>query len=101
MDHTMREELFLNSSQFRRSNERKRYDTEVVFSHSESIYRGTMKDISLGGAHIRTPSVRQLSTGDIVTVSIPFTSGHKNLKRKGRVVWMNDEGFAIEFIGQI
>ena len=95
----MRKELILNGNEFRRTNERKKYDTEIVFSHSGSIYRGTIKDISLGGAHIKTYSVNQFYKDDIVTVSIPFTSGHKNIKRKGRIVWLNDDGFAIEFVG--
>jgi len=94
----MREELNLYSSDFRRTAERKRYDSEVVFSHAGSIYRGTIRDISLGGAHIKTYNVNQFDEGDIVTVSIPFTSGHKNIKRRGRIVWLNNEGFAIEFI---
>ena len=96
----MREELLINGSEFRRANERKRYDTEVVFSHSGSIYRGTIRDISLGGAHIKTYNVNQFDKGDIVTVSIPFTSGHKNIKRRGRIIWLNNDGFAIEFISR-
>ena len=37
------------------------------------------------------------STGDVVIISIPFTDGRKSIKRKGRVLWNNNEGFALEF----
>ena len=94
----MRIERFLNDHDFKRSSERKRYDKEIVFSHSNNIYRGVIKDISLGGAHIKTPSVNHLYRGDTLTVSIPFTTGIKNVKLKGRIIWINNEGFSIEFV---
>ena len=94
----MKEDYQLQGYDFRRANERKIYDTEVIFSHSDTIYRGVVKNISLGGAHIETVSVNQFSTGEMVTVSIPYPSGKRNIKRKGRIVWSNDSGFAIEFI---
>ena len=94
----MRKELAPIGHEFRRSNERKRYGKDIVFSHSSNIYRGTIKDISLGGAHIETPSINHLYQGDLVTVSIPFSGDQKNLKRKGRIIWLNNRGFSIEFV---
>ena len=82
---------------FKRIHERKIYTKEVVFSHKNKVYAGQIKNISLGGAYIATVSVNQFSTGDIVTLSIPFTTGRKHVKRKGRVQWTNEEGIAIEF----
>ena len=78
--------------------ERKRYEPEVTFAHSKRLYRGMMKNISLGGAYIETPWVNQLSKNDIVIVNIPFTHKQSVVKRKGRVKWQNNVGFAIEFI---
>jgi Tfp pilus assembly protein PilZ len=83
---------------FKRIHERKIYAKEVVFSHKNKAYGGQIKNISLGGAFIATNSVNQFSEGDIVTLSIPFTTGQKHVKRKGRIQWMNDEGIAIEFL---
>jgi hypothetical protein len=94
----MKEEFALNRREFRRVNERKRYDAEVVFSHSGRIFKGIVKDISLGGAQIKTYSARQFDKGDIITVILPFTSGHSNIKRRGRIVWLNTDGFGIEFV---
>ena len=82
---------------FKRFHERKIYTKEVAFSHNNKAYAGYIKNISLGGAYIATRSVNQFSTGDTITLSIPFSTGQKHVKRKGRIQWMNDEGFAIEF----
>jgi hypothetical protein len=81
-----------------RTNQRKEYGADIIFAHNERSYYGTLKDLSLGGAFIKTGSVNQFGRGDLITVSIPFTSGEKHLKRNGRIKWKNDEGFAIEFI---
>lgn len=94
----MKEGYALNGNEFRRANARKSYGKEVIFSHIRTIYRGVIKNISLGGARIETGSVNQFGKGEMVTVSIPFSSGNKNIKRKGRIVWLNDTGFAIEFV---
>ena len=82
---------------FKRIHERKSYMKEVMFSHKDKAYAGYIKNISLGGAYIVTRSVNQFSTGDTITLSIPFTTGRKHVKRKGRIQWTNDEGIAIEF----
>jgi len=83
---------------FKRIHERKSYATEVIFSHNEKAYAGSVKNISLGGAFVATSSVNQFSSGDVITLSIPYTTGQKHVKRKGRIQWLNNEGFAIEFI---
>ena len=69
----------------------------MVFSLKEKAYAGTLKDISMGGAFVMTLSVNQVDRGDVVVISIPFTDGRKSIKRKGRVLWTNNEGFALEF----
>ena len=83
---------------FKRIHERKNYTVDIVFSHKKNAYSGSIKNISLGGAFIATSSVNQFSSGDIITLSIPFTTGKKHVKRKGRIQWLNNAGFAIEFI---
>ena len=88
----------VESYDHRRFHERKKYATEIVFHHASRLYAGSLKDISLGGAYIETYCVNQFSRDDIVTVSIPFASGKSNVKRRGRIRWMNNAGFAVEFI---
>lgn len=81
-----------------RNFERKRYGVDIMFSHKNKGYRGRLKDVSLGGAFIISNNVNQFDEGELITVSIPFTSGNKHVKRRGRIKWMNNEGFAIEFL---
>jgi hypothetical protein len=88
----------MGSGEFKRRYERKNYNTDIVFSLSGKAFAGMLKDISVGGAFVKTLSVNQVSTGDVIVVSIPFTSGNKNIKRRARVKWTNEEGFAAEFL---
>ena len=87
----------MGTGEFRRRYERKFYNSDVVFSLKGKAYAGTLKDISMGGAFIMALSVNQVYPGDVVTISIPFTSGKKSIKRRGRVLWTSGEGFAVEF----
>ena len=87
-----------NNCDYRRIHERKDYDPHIVFAHGNQLYSGNLKNISLGGAFIITSCVNQFSKKDIVTVSIPFAAGKKNIKRRGAIKWINNEGFAVEFI---
>ncbi len=85
------------SSEFRRRYERKNYTSDVVFSLKGKAFAGTLKDISIGGAFVITLSVNQVQKGDVVTISIPFTNGKKNIKRQAGVLWTSGDGFAVEF----
>jgi hypothetical protein len=87
----------MGTGEFRRRYERKNYNSEVIFSLQGKAYAGTLKDISIGGAFVATLSVNQVYKGDVITISIPFTDGRKNIKRRARVLWTSGEGFAIEF----
>lgn len=83
---------------FRRKHERKEYGTNIVFAIKDHAYSGILKNISVGGAFIATASVNQLSIGQVVTISIPFTDGRKHVRRRARIEWQNNEGFAVEFL---
>jgi hypothetical protein len=82
----------------RRRHDRKDYGTSIVFAHKDRAYSGILKNISVGGAFIVTASVNQVSAGEVVTINIPFTDGRKHIRRKARIKWGNNEGFAVEFI---
>lgn len=82
----------------RRRHERKDYGTNIVFASKDRGYSGILKNISIGGAFIVTSSVNQFSPGDVITINIPFTDGRKHIRRKARIKWGNDEGFAVEFL---
>ena len=61
------------------------------------MYRGIMRNISLGGAFIETQWVNQFHADDVVVVNIPFAKKKSNIKRKGVVRWQNNIGFAVQF----
>lgn len=88
----------ISDDQYRRFHERKKYPIEIVFHHTNRLYAGSIKDISLGGAYIETYCANQFSFKDIVTLSIPFSSGKKNVRRRGSIKWLNNAGFGVEFI---
>lgn len=94
----MKMESPASSCDYRRIHERKDYNPHIVFAHRNQLYSGSLKNISLGGAFIETACVNQFSKKDIVTVSIPFSADKKNIKRRGTIKWLNNEGFAVEFI---
>jgi hypothetical protein len=86
------------SHDFRRKYERKNYSADIMFAADNQMFWGGLKNISIGGAFIVTRDVNQLYEGELVSLSIPFTDGNKCVKRKGRVLWKNDVGFAVGFI---
>ena len=83
---------------FRRFHERKKYPVDVVFYHTNQLYAGSLKNLSLGGAYIETYCVNQFSKKDIIYLSIPFSSGKNIVKRRGSIQWFNNAGFGVEFI---
>ncbi len=88
----------MGTGEFRRRYERKSYHSDVIFSLNGYAFAGTLKDISMGGAFVKTLSVNQVQKGDVITISIPYTSGKKNIKRRARVHWTSGDGFAVEFL---
>lgn len=87
----------MGSCDLRRRYERKRYNSDVVFSFEGRAYAGSLKDISMGGAFVMTTAVNQVCQGDVIVITIPFTDGQQNIKRRARVLWANGTGFAVEF----
>ena len=94
----MEKDLASNNYDYRRFNDRKKYNPEIVFSHEDRLYKGRLKNISLGGAFIETRWANEFTKKDIVTISIPHCTDSKNIKRRGSINRKNKEGFAIEFI---
>jgi hypothetical protein len=86
------------NTDFRRFYERKEYNPEIVFAFEDRLYKGHLKNISLGGAFIETRCANEFSKKDIVTISVPYRNGKKSIKRRGSIKWQNNEGIAIEFI---
>lgn len=88
----------MGHTEFRRRYERKKYSTDIIFSVKGKAFAGTLKNISIGGAYVITLAVNQVGKGDVVTLSIPYTTGKGNVKRRAKVMWTCGEGFAVEFL---
>ena len=90
--------MHMAQHEFKRHHERRKYGADIVFAHKGNAYRGIVKNLSLGGTFIATSSVNLFSKGDLITLTIPFTTGKRSVKRRGSIIWLNNEGFAIEFL---
>ncbi len=83
--------------EFRRRYERKRYGADIIFDVRGKSFAGTLKDISVGGAFVFTMDLAGIKKGDQVTLNIPYTNGTGGIKRRSKVVWVTNDGFAVEF----
>ena len=87
-----------NFNQYRRRDERKKYEAEVYFSVFQKAYTATIKNISRGGALIYTGGLPIIAPGEQIIVTIPFTNKAQNVKRKAMVMWADGETMGIRFI---
>ena len=64
------------------------------------VFEGMIKNISREGAYIE--SLLVLPVGQSVKVAVPSPRRKKDdIKIEGRVVWINAEGFGVQFQKQI
>lgn len=84
--------------QYRRRDQRKKYEAEVYFSIYQKAYTATIKNISRGGALVHTGGMPKISPGDHIIITIPFTDHTKSVKRKAKVMWANSEFMGVQFI---
>ena len=74
---------------------RKDYFTQLSFYSKDRDYTGNIKNISLGGAFIQ--SLDTFPVGQTLTLVIPFARKAKTVRRSGKVIWNNREGFGLAF----
>jgi hypothetical protein len=84
--------------QYRRRDERKKYDAEVYFSISQKAYTATIKNISRGGALVYTGGMPIITPGEQIIITIPFTNGAQSVKRKARVMWVDSQTMGVQFV---
>ena len=87
----------MDNGQTLRKHERKLYKADVIFNVHNRPYNDTLKDISMGGAFVMTPSVNQVRKGDTVTITVPYTNGQQHIQRGGHVQRKSRTGFAVKF----
>lgn len=84
--------------QFRRRDERKKYEAEVYFSVSKKAYTATIKNISRGGALVHTGGMPIITPGEHIIITIPFTNKAQNVKRKAKVMWVDSPFMGVQFV---
>lgn len=82
----------------RRMNARKSYQKEVSFFTGSMINSATIKNLSLGGAHIDNTHIAEIKKGLEVYMIIPFAIKHDYMTRKAVVMWVDKNQFGIKFI---
>jgi hypothetical protein len=95
--------IWANNNQFgikfnKRINERKNYQKEVILSTGLMVFPGTIKNISMGGAHVGSENISIIKTPIVINVSIPFAKKQGYIKRKAIVKWARNDQFGIQFI---
>ena len=83
---------------FRRTSERKEYQTEVSFSAGTLFFPAMLVNVSTGGALLSTKGLPLMMPGSKVAVTIPFAAKEGSVKRKAAVMWAKDGQFGIQFI---
>ncbi len=78
-----------------RKHPRRPYNQSTMFATQNGIYEGSIKNISSSGVFLASKNTFEV--GQILTLVLPFKDG-KEVKAKGQIVWMNDDGFGIKFL---
>ncbi len=81
-----------------RKHPRRPYNKSTLFATQNEIFEGSIKNISSSGFFIKAK--KALEVGQILTLALPFKNG-KEVKIKGQIVWMNDEGFGVKFLSNV
>ena len=84
--------------QYRRRDERKKYEADVYFSIYKKAYTANIKNISRGGALVYTGGMPIISPGDTIIITIPFTNQTKSVKRNAKVMWVDSKVMGVQFI---
>jgi Tfp pilus assembly protein PilZ len=74
---------------------RKDYFKHISFYSHDRDYTGNIRNISLGGAFVQ--SLDTFPVGQQLTLIIPFARKAKTVKRSGKVIWNNRDGFGLAF----
>ena len=79
-----------------RKQPRRPYDQFTLFTSQNGIFEGSIKNISASGVFLAAEGT--LEVGQTLTMVLPFKNG-KDVKVKGKIVWANEEGFGVKFLG--
>jgi len=75
---------------------RKPCSESTHFSANRMIFEGVIKNVSEGGIYVQTRE--RFTVGQEVIVAGAFDESGDDIKRRGKVVWYDDKGIAVEFL---
>jgi|GEM_PF-2144318 len=79
----------------KRQHPRKPLRLNVSVTRGDVSGTSMARDISLGGLFLET--MEEMAPGQVLQLSIPFTNQDRQIKVKGKVVRMTEDGVGIEF----
>jgi hypothetical protein len=79
----------------KRNHERTEFHTTAGYTSLECFGNDFIEDISVGGVFLKT--MTPLTIGRPITITIPSTDGHHNIKVHGEVVRVTEDGVGIQF----
>jgi hypothetical protein len=77
----------------RRIEKRHASSEEIFFATQTRLYEGQLRNYGRNGLFIKSKNI--LPAGELITVVDPHPAGG-NIKRKGQILWNNEEGFGVE-----
>jgi hypothetical protein len=80
-----------------RKHPRKPCSVNVKYAAQQKIYPGEVKNISLGGALLKTNEMDGLDVGQQLLLAIPNRKKGNIIKRHAKVIWSSRLGFGLEF----
>ena len=91
----------------RRGHQRKICDRTTFYATKDKLFQGLVKNISFGGVYVESSDA--FSPGEVLTLAVPCASNDEGkklkepfndeeIKMKCKVIWLNQEGFGLEFI---
>ncbi len=75
---------------------RKPCSESTHFSANRTIFEGVIKNVSECGIYVQTRE--RFTVGQEVIVAGAFGDNGDDIKRRGKVVWYDDKGIAVEFL---
>jgi len=79
---------------------RKNCSDTTFFATRTMVFEGLIKNISQDGVYIKC--LLGLPVGQSITVAVPSTRRKsEDIKIAGRVVWINADGFGVQFYKQL
>ncbi|MBI5589534.1 MAG: PilZ domain-containing protein [Deltaproteobacteria bacterium] len=86
---------FIEKGDEKRGSKRKTVKISVDYSVEDKFYSDILENIGAGGAFIRATRLFQMGHSTSMVVSLPEME--KNIKLKGEIVRLTDEGFGVRF----